>query len=121
MFGKLVIILTEAARHVHHFQGTIWIGNIGDVVISPVEGRPHEVGCRGIHANIAAIGILDVEDLGDQVAMWRQHEAAQFGIDLHIAQTIWHQNRIELGMDTGPNEGNIILLVFRAVVYSNAP
>ena len=76
LFGKLVIILTEAARHVHHFQGTIWIGNIGDVVVGPVEGRPHEIGCRGIYPHIAAIGVLDMEDLGDQVAMWRQHEAA---------------------------------------------
>ena len=47
-----------------------------DVVVGPVEGRPHEIGCRGIYPHIAAIGVLDMEDLSDQMAMWRQHEAA---------------------------------------------
>ena len=39
------------------------------MMISPIDGRPHQVGGAGVHPHILLISMLEVEDLGDKASV----------------------------------------------------
>ena len=83
--GEFVAVLTQGAGDVVLVvTGQVLLAHHSDVVIGPIDGRPHQIGGTGVHPNIILIGVLLVENLGDQVAVGSQHEPAQLGAEGHI-------------------------------------
>ena len=83
--GELVVVLAQGAGDVVLVvAGLVLLAHDGDVVIGPVHGRAHQIGRAGIHADVVLVGLLLVEDPGDQMAVGGQHEAAQLGAQGHV-------------------------------------
>ncbi len=68
--SKLVIVFAEGACNVIFAgRGFVFLSEHGYMVISPVNARPHQVCHTGVHPNIVFVGMLEMPNLGNQVAI----------------------------------------------------
>ena len=119
--GELVVVLAKAAGDiVHMVQDGVLLAQHGDVVVSAVHGRTHQVGGAGVQADVLPVDVLLVEHGGYQMAEGRQHEPAQLGINRHIAHArgihdllIAHPHSVADGLDVAPG-------LLGAIVHADA-
>ena len=78
VLGKLVAVFAEAAHHVVGGEcGFVFAAQHVDAMVGAVELRAHEVGGAGVHAQVAAIGLLLVNHAREQGTRRREEPAAQ--------------------------------------------
>ena len=68
---KFVVVLAERSHHIDGGAGgSIFLAQHGDMVVSPIHGRTHEVAGGGVHADIFLIDVLFSDGGGQQIAVW---------------------------------------------------
>ena len=81
---KLIVIFAQAARYiVQRIRRCIPFAADMDMMISAVHGRPHQIGCTGIHPQIPLMDILFVDGPCDQPTLRPGHKSAQLRLDLY--------------------------------------
>ena len=114
--GKLVVVLAQTAHHIVHMVARlIFLAQHGDVVVSAVHGRAHQVGCAGIQTDVFLIDVLFVDGSCHQCAVGAGGKAAHLSKDGHIAHACGHQNFLKLLAHTLADGHDIVLGLLRAV------
>ena len=118
--GELVVVLAERAGHVIGVvTWRVLLPEDGDVVVSAVHRRAHEVDRTGIDTGILLIGMLEVNDLRDQCAVWCQHEAAHLGEDADVAEAVRHEHFIKYAMNALADRLDVVRLLVRLVWHAD--
>ena len=118
--GELVVVLTEGAGHVIGMVAwRVFLAEDGDVMVCAVHRRAHEVDRTGVHAGILLIGMLEVDDLRDQCAVWCQHEAAHLGEDADVAETVRYEDLIEYAMNALADRLDVVRFLVRLVWHAD--
>ena len=102
-------------------QNGILLAQHGDVVISPVHGRAHQVGGAGIQANVLPVNMLLMQHRGDQVAVGCHHEPAQLGENRHIPHAVGGENPLIPLPDTPADGLYVTFGLLGPVVHANTP
>ena len=107
--GELVVVLAQGAGDVVLVvAGLVLLAHDGNVVIGTIHGRAHQVGRAGVHADIIFIGLLLVEDPGDQMAVGGQHKTAKLGTQGHVAHTGGDQDILIGPADPLADDGDVV-------------
>ena len=88
----------------------VFLTKDGDVVVSTVNSRTHQIAGTGIEPNILFINVLLMDTFCYQVAIWSQHEAAQFSKDRDVTHSGRNKDLFKLFADAFADHGNIIWL-----------
>ena len=119
--GKLVAVLAQAAHHVVDVvAGRVLLAEHAHVVIGAVDGRAHEVGGAGVHADIFLVDMLLMDGLGDEGAEGRKHETAHLGEDGDVAHAGRHQDAVVGLMDALTDDGNVVAGLLGTIVHTHA-
>ena len=119
--GKLVVVLAQTAGYVILVvAGCILLAQHGNVVVCPVDGRPHQICSAGIHADVFLVNVLFVYCLGDQIAVGAKHESAQFGKDGYIPQPCGYHDLLECLADALADGENVVGFLFRPIGDAHA-
>ena len=100
--------------------GDVLLPHDRNVVIGPIDGRPHQVGGAGIHPHILLVGVLLVEHPGHQVPVWGQHEAPQLGTQRHVPHARGDQDLLVGLPHPRPDGGDVVGRLLRAVGHPHA-
>ena len=90
------------------------------MVVGPIHGGPHQVGCAGVHPDVLLVDVLLVGGPGDQTAVGRQQEAAQLGADGHIPHPGGDQHLLIGAAHPLPDNGDVVGGLLRAVGHPYA-
>ena len=91
------------------------------MVVGPVDGRAHQVGGAGVHADILLVDVLLVEHPSHQMSVGGQHEAAQLGADGHIAHPGGDQNVLIGPPHPLADDRDVVGGLLRPVGHPHAP
>ena len=119
--SELVAVLTQGAGDVVLVvAGGVLLARDGDVVVGPVDGRAHQVGSAGIHADILLVDVLFVDSPGHKAAIGPHHEAAQLAAQLHVPHPRGNQDLLIFLPHALADKGDVVLRLLRAVGDADA-
>ena len=119
--GKLVVVLAQAAHHVVHVvAGGVLLAQHGDVVVSAVHSRAHQVGRAGVQTDVLLVDVLFVDGSCHQCAVGAGGEAAHLGKDGHIAHAGGHEDLLKLLAHALADGQDVVLGLLRAVGDAHA-
>ena len=74
---KFVVVLAQGPGNVVLVvAGGVLLTHDGDVVVGPIHGGPHQVGCAGVHPDVLLVDVLLMDGLRHQAAVRPKHIAA---------------------------------------------
>ena len=80
--GKFIVVFTQRSGYiVFVVAGSILFAHDGNVMISAVHRRAHQVDCTRIHTDVLFVGMFFVDGFCYQAAIGTHHETAKFGED----------------------------------------
>ena len=119
---EFVIILAQGSGHIVNLvSGRILLAEHGDMVVSAVHGRAHQVRRAGVHADVLLVDVLLVDRLRDQAAVRSHHEPSHFGENAHVSHSMRHQDLIVHPVHSCPDLRDVSPIVLRTVGNADAP
>ena len=113
---KLVVVLTQAAGHIiGAVMQRVLLAENGDMVVSAVHRRAHEVGRAGVQTGILLVGVLVVDALGNECAVGAEDEAAHLGVDGNIAHARRNEDLVERAVNALADCHDVVRLLPRLV------
>ena len=114
--GKFIIVLTKRSCNViQMIARLILLAKNGNMMISTVHSRTHQVYCTGIHADIFLVGMFLMDCLGYQAAIRSHHETSQLSVDCHISHSFRNKNFLVNLAHTLSDHTDIIRCLFRTI------
>ena len=118
---EFIIILAQRSRHVISVvMRQLLLAKHCDVMVCAVHGRPHQVCCTGVNADILLVDMLLIDGLRNQCPVRSHHEASHLREDLYIAHAVLCQNLIIDPVHALPDLQDIIRLLVRAIWNTDA-
>ena len=100
--------------------GGVLLAHHGDMVVSAVHGRAHQVHRAGVHADILLVGVLFMDRLRHQAAVGAHHEAAKLRVNRHIAHACRNQHLLVNPAHALSDDPDVVGLLIRTVGNSDA-
>ena len=91
--GELVVVLAEGSGHIINL--VVWcvlFSKNGNLMVSAIHGRAHQIYRAGVHTNVFLIGMFLVDGLGYKSTVRSHNEASHLGIDGNISKSCRNQN-----------------------------
>ena len=98
----------------------VFLAEYGNVMVSAVYGRTHEVCRTSVNTDVFFVDVLFVDRLCNERAERCEHEPAHLGIDRNIAHSCGNKDLIELLMYALTDDLDVVGGLVRPVVNSYA-
>ncbi len=100
--------------------GGVLLAHHGDVVVRAVHGRAEQVRRAGVQPDVFLVDVLFADGRGHQAAVRRQHEAAHFGVERHVAHSFRNKDFLVGLLHHAPDFQDVGGRLFRAVRHAHA-
>ena len=114
--SKFVVVFAQGAGDVILVvAGGILFSHHRDMMVGPVHGGTHQIGCAGVDPHVLFISVFEVSGLCHQTAVGSQHKSAQLGKDGHITHAGRDQDLLVFPAHTLTDGGDVVFSLLRTV------
>ena len=116
IYSKFITVFTERSGYiVNMITRRILFAKNGNMMISAIDSRTHEVCCAGIHTNVLFVGVFLMNSLSHQSSIRSHHVSSQLCAQGYITHASRYQHLFVYFTHSFANDHNIIRFLIRLI------